>query len=177
MVLKSARVRTARGRRRPARIVAFVLALLVYAAALFAAWAMSFAAAMGTLPIYSATTTATVTAMVTEVFPYGDDDYRPCGPRYTFMLDGVAVSASSPNVSERYCSLAVGGPIDITYDPSEPTSSAPSPRYDRSPAWVPTALAVGGHVVLALGIAALVAGRSKRSERHLPQPTVESSPR
>lgn len=137
----------------------FVMALVVYAASLFAAWAISFAAAMGTLPVYAATTTATVT----EVVRSGDDEYRPCGPSYTFVVDGVTVAARSPNVSERYCSLMVGGPIDITYDPADPASSAPSPRYDSGPAWLPAALLVGGHAVLALGIAALVVRRGERS--------------
>lgn len=159
MGLNPARTRPARDRPRPARIITFVLALLVYAAALFAAWATSFAAAMGTLPTYAATATATVT----EIVRSGADEYRPCGPRYTFAIDGITVSGRSPNVSERYCALAVGGPIDITYDPADPAASAPSLRYDRGPAWLPAALLVGGHAVLALGIAALVLRRGARS--------------
>jgi hypothetical protein len=110
-----------------AAVCSFVLAGIF---AVSAALAAAFSGREETLPQYGESTTAVVTGSSQESY----DDDAPCGPTYRFTVDGTSYDASSPNVSEAYCSFEVGDPIEITYDAADPeTSSAPAAHYTSAP--------------------------------------------
>jgi hypothetical protein len=129
-----------------AAVCSFVLAGVF---AVSAALAALFGGPDSTLPEFEASTTAVVTSSSRERY----DDHAACGPTYRFTVDGTSYEASSPNVSETYCSFKVGDPIDITYDPAAAgTSSAPAAHYTSAPGSAVSAPLAAAGAFAAVGI-------------------------